>query len=702
MLVVAATLVVFPAPASAGSAWRATTLPTLGQNPSVGQQSLSCPASGTCVAVGRYADLSQDDQHALIETESGGNWSAGDLPLDGLNPPVTTSPGADSTVSILFRVVCPVSGWCAATGEYQTASGGLAGIIAILDNGTWTATTVPSDGLNPATLSPPILTSTISCPAAGWCVAVGSYGTGSVGAVVHLPLAVIIANGTVTAHTLPTADLNPASSGGAAQLIDVSCAAAGSCVGVGTYDDPNGVGRGLIETLNNGAWTDTTAPTGALNPPTARGIDGLSNVSCSSSGDCITLGTYNAGQEVLSEAGTVSTGTWSDSTLSLAGLNPAPAASTAFMTFAGVGCVSGTSFCAAGTYTDASGGAQALVATNGVLSTASLAGLSPASSSPPHVQLDSELACPTNSYCVAGGNYYDGSAEQGLIATFSGGTWSLSTFPTSGLSPSLSFGPPQVPGVSCDAPADCVMVGFYNDTVGHGDLLAVQTVDTTSTTVSCTPGSVSLLQSTTCTATIADTDTGTTSAPTGTVTFSASSSGGTFSPSSTAQGTCTLTAISATQSSCQVTYTPGYQEAAGPNTMTASYAGDPSHVSGSGTVVLTIGVPHATVSPTSLSFGRVHTGKTSEQSVTVTNPTTATGALNITGANNTGAAEFTIDWPNSTCRRSGISLASGQSCTIAELFSPTKSTNTKTGVTGTLTIVDNDPTAAQTVNMTGR
>jgi ASPM-SPD-2-Hydin domain-containing protein len=706
-LVITATIVLPPMTAFGGSAWRATTLPDPGQNAIL--SSVSCPASGICVAVGSYHDSSTGVSYGLIESLSGGTWTASAPPLSGLNPFATTNPGNNGLVSELDLVSCPASDWCVATGEYQDSSGNLQGMVETFSNGAWTATTAPSSGLSPAPSVPGIDFGGggLSCPASGSCVAVAQYNTSGG----TRPVIETLATGTWTSQTAPFSNLSPVAGAGPMHLVDVSCPVTGNCVAVGDYVDSSGFTHGLIETLN-GTWTDSTAPTADLSPLPFHGIDntgtdfgilGLSHVSCSSSGDCIILGTYfaqlNSDQQALLEAGNIATNIWSDSTLSLAGLNPAPTTSNASLSFTGVSCVSSSSFCALGSYNDSSGGSWGLTVTNGIATTGSFNGLNPAPSSPPIVSLQSGLSCPTSDYCAGGGSYESGSGFQGLIEILSGSTWSATAVPSSGLNPAPSANSrTNVTAVSCDAPRDCVVVGTYDDASTQLHLVAIQSVDTTSTVVSCNPGSVTLEQSSTCTATVTDTDSGTTSAPTGTMTFTAASSGGTFSQTAA----CSLSLIGVTQSSCSVTYTPGLAESAGPTTITASYSGDQTHVAGSGTATVTVGVPQASVSPAALSFGRVHTGKSSEQNVTVANATTATGALIITGANNVGATEFTIDWPNSTCRRSGIILAPGQSCTIAELFSPTKSTDAKTGVSGTLTIADNDPNGTQTVSMTGK
>jgi hypothetical protein len=101
----------------------------------------------------------------------------------------------------------------------------------------------------------------------------------------------------------------------------------------------------------------------------------------------------------------------------------------------------------------------------------------------------------------------------------------------------------------------------------------------TSTNVSCSPNPVFNGQTTTCTATVADTAASGKIAPAGTAAFT-SDGAGSFSASS-----CTLSPSSASSASCQVTYTPS-TIGSGFHKITASYAGDPTHNPSSGSVNL--------------------------------------------------------------------------------------------------------------------
>jgi len=123
-------------------------------------------------------------------------------------------------------------------------------------------------------------------------------------------------------------------------------------------------------------------------------------------------------------------------------------------------------------------------------------------------------------------------------------------------------------------------------------------------------------------------------------------------------------------------------------TITDNASGSPQTISVSGTG----GLPTATLSATSLSFGTVPVGGTSaSQSVTLTNNGQA--ALNITSIVLGGADASSYDFANSC----GSSLAVGANCSIHGHFGPT----TTGTLTATITITDNASGSPQTIALSG-
>src|SRR6185437_6255958 len=105
---------------------------------------------------------------------------------------------------------------------------------------------------------------------------------------------------------------------------------------------------------------------------------------------------------------------------------------------------------------------------------------------------------------------------------------------------------------------------------------------TTSTTVTCSPSTVAINQGTVCVASVDDTDAGSPSAPAGTVDFSRSGAGtGNFSSAS-----CTLVAVDANTSSCQVGYRP--TSGAGGHIVSGAYQGSAVHQTSNDTDTVTV------------------------------------------------------------------------------------------------------------------
>ncbi|HVM04742.1 MAG TPA: Ig-like domain repeat protein [Acidimicrobiales bacterium] len=124
-------------------------------------------------------------------------------------------------------------------------------------------------------------------------------------------------------------------------------------------------------------------------------------------------------------------------------------------------------------------------------------------------------------------------------------------------------------------------IRVFNPTPGGG-LSNPQTFSVkrgTSTSVACSPSSLSAGGSTTCTATVTDTSGAGATAPDGTVSFS-TSGGGSFAATS-----CTLGSPSGTSKSCSVTYNT---TSGGSQTITATYAGSATHAVSSGTTPLDV------------------------------------------------------------------------------------------------------------------
>jgi hypothetical protein len=304
-------------------------------------RSLACTGVGSCVAVGFYVDLSGSPE-GLIDTLANGTWSAGEAPIPS---------GAGTTPNLeLNAIACPGAGTCVAVGVYQDSSSGMESLFETMASGTWIATRAPLPS-NASSVSPGGHLDQVACGATGSCAALGGYSDASL-----TPSGVIetLANGTWSAIEAP---LPGNASGESSQLNAVGCHGAGSCVAVGEYNDKSGKVQSRIDTLANGTWTAMEAPLPSNGSASSQ--PALFAVTCPGSGSCVAVGDYYAATtgrsagfiEILANA------TWTATEA------PAPASAT-FVRLAAIGCAGGVGSCLfAGSYSDTTGNGLGLIVT---------------------------------------------------------------------------------------------------------------------------------------------------------------------------------------------------------------------------------------------------------------------------------------------------------------------------------------------------
>jgi hypothetical protein len=242
--------------------------------------SLSCSSAGNCAAVGYF------DGKAFVVDEKNGSWH------NAIQVPGTAALQGTGG-SWLYSVSCPTDGNCSAGGSYGqlTEDGGDTQPFVVDEtNGTWgTAIEVPAaQNLNHGLAQ----VETISCGAAGSCAAGGYYtdGGGTTQAFV-----VDETNGSWgSAIELPgTAGLNYTKYRD--RVESISCAAAGSCVAAGYYDGTedtfHGSSHAYVASETNGIWANAIQLPGLAALDTGHGSVALA-VSCVSAHDCAAGGTY--------------------------------------------------------------------------------------------------------------------------------------------------------------------------------------------------------------------------------------------------------------------------------------------------------------------------------------------------------------------------------------------------------------------------
>jgi hypothetical protein len=427
-------------------------------------------ALGTTVAVIGVAPASAATTYPL--------WTATTAPV-GLN---SVSPSPD-----FKAVTCPAAGSCVAVGEYENDAKEDEALIDTQSAGTWTALAAPTGGLVPpvATFGTPVATlNSVSCVAVGNCVAVGSYFDNTTPRQNEFGLIEVLAGGTWTPLAAPTAGLSPAQGTGPAiaALDSVSCASAVSCVATGTYTDGSGDFQGLIETLAGGTWTALSAPLGGLSPAdvasTSLGVQ-LQGVSCPAVGTCVAVGGYVASGGRLGLVETLSAGTWTPTAGPLGGLTPAAVVDEVgvLADLAGVSCPVTGSCVAVGDYEDAAGTQPGLIETlTGGTWAASNSPTTGLGSVTTGVDLDG-VSCPASGACTAVGGYVDSTgATQIAAVTLAGGTWTATPISSGALGNDPA---PNLSGLSCVAVGSCVADGGYTGSSGGQALIETESSTTT-------------------------------------------------------------------------------------------------------------------------------------------------------------------------------------------------------------------------------
>jgi hypothetical protein len=232
-------ILVSSAPAAAASAaspaWHSVAIK---QPPASGAfailQAVSCSAPGSCVAGGN-----DNSSAAVIATERQSTWSAAQpVPL-----PAGTQQSSVTGVSCSREV-------CTAVGSLLSSSGNQGSFVTTEEGGRWSVPALIRPPANAAPANSGAFLNSVSCTSAGNCVAVGSYSKAG-RAFSEL---FMVATQTAGRWDRATELALPANArGGSATLASVSCGAAGSCVAVGSYSTSKALVP-LTITKSHGRW----------------------------------------------------------------------------------------------------------------------------------------------------------------------------------------------------------------------------------------------------------------------------------------------------------------------------------------------------------------------------------------------------------------------------------------------------------------
>ena len=370
---------------------------------------------------------------------------------------VQPSPNPEGALaSALQAVSCPGPGRCVAVGFSTHPSGhqipNQAVLVEQLSHGTWTIMRTPTIG--GATSS---ALSGVSCPRAGFCVAIGFA------QFAHRPAGLLAEtwNGTSWSDTIlpnPPGGIGPS-------LAAVSCAAKAACLAVGNYfNAKTATYRALAERLHGSRWSVLPTPV----PPHGGGATGNSEFSgadCPTATQCEVVGNvaYNDTLQNVFAYG-LSGSTWTYQRQ----VNPGPDPGN---TDNSVSC-STTGACT-------SAGSVAII---GELTLAEfwdgstwVRQVTPAPAHRPDGTLDN-VSCDGGSSCVAVGESYRVDPKNGHLIdprvmgeVWNGRAWSQSLpVVPSGVSAGLT-------GISCPSPTACIAVGGASTASSESTLVEAYT-----------------------------------------------------------------------------------------------------------------------------------------------------------------------------------------------------------------------------------
>src|ERR1022692_2341817 len=253
-----------------GNRWRAMKAPLprdAGPDPVGGLEWVTCPAAGTCTAVGAYVDRRGTRQLSL-DVFVRGRWRSSTAPLP--------ADAADDPVAYLGYVTCRDARDCLAVGNYVSSLGATQGLFERQIAGRWRATSAPV----PANADPENPQATIneaSCPTTTFCAATGAYRNTDGGRRASL-LTLSGRSWKVVAAPAPAGDAS------GRYVSAVSCPRARWCVAGGSTD-----ASGMFETFSHGRWTVTVAPLPASG---FHAIFRSTSVSCPAVRRCAAFGSY--------------------------------------------------------------------------------------------------------------------------------------------------------------------------------------------------------------------------------------------------------------------------------------------------------------------------------------------------------------------------------------------------------------------------
>jgi hypothetical protein len=372
---------------------------------------------------------------------------------------------------------CPSAGNCSAGGAYSDGAGNVQGLLLNEVKGVWRA---PTRLLPPsqADKDPSLTINALSCATAGNCAAVGSFDD------THNNSQSFVANEVDGVWKRAQEVSLPSGAGVSVQnseVHSVDCWSPGDCSAIGSYLDntsPSGYAQGLEVNEVHGVWgraRETVLPSNANADPY---VD-INQVACTHGGNCVAVGSYiGVGSATEGLVVTETNGVWESATATVL---PGNASAYPSGLVSEVACVSTGNCTAIGTYTNASGDVEGmtLTETRSVWARALAMAMPSGAATSPHTFFYGYggLDCASVGNCSAGGQYLDGSGEyQGFFIDEVNGAWRQATELVLPTGALMAGKNGGVVAVSCRSEGNCSAGAAYLDGSSEYQALVVNEV----------------------------------------------------------------------------------------------------------------------------------------------------------------------------------------------------------------------------------
>lgn len=407
---------------------------------------VSCPSAGRCWAIGLYKEES-GEAVPMLAAESEGEWHS----------EAVTAAAAGS----LHAISCVGGGACAEVGTRLEAGGGSPVVVSEAAGRAGEASALaiaPPEDESPGV--PKGGFDAIACPAAGACVAVGSYDGAT-----HeeLPMVAVQEGGIWPATAQALAPLAGSGGGG---LRAISCVGVDACTAVG-YTVERPLERGFAVELTAGGW-QAPVEIPAANPGTPTKLDG---VSCTGADECSAVGGEVSGIFEGAAIRAVETeGGWRSEDVTYQGAPPSDASLSA------ISCAS-VRDCAAVGVEDLEVEQDAAIARESEGTWTAMGAVTLPTPRASTGALDS-ISCASADECTAVGTYDASKTEVGAMAV--------------SVVPELSMATTALPGATVGTPYRAQLLaaggsGRYRWEVSGGELPAGLTLDPATGVISGTP-----------------------------------------------------------------------------------------------------------------------------------------------------------------------------------------------------------------------